>query len=69
MLGPSVRMMDKLEYHLLGINVLAQGHNAVTPVRLGPTTLQPRVKRSTTEPLRSLLLCDFNLYISTLIIG
>ena len=34
---------------------LAQGHNAVTPVRLEPTTPRPRVKHSTTEPLRSLL--------------
>ena len=33
---------------------LAQGHNAVTPVRLEPAALQSRVKHSTTEPLRSL---------------
>ena len=33
---------------------LAQGHNAVTPVRLEPTALRSRVKHSTTEPLRSL---------------
>ena len=33
---------------------LAQAHNAVTPLRLKPTTLQSRVKHSTTEPLRSL---------------
>ena len=32
---------------------LAQGHNAVTPVRLEPTALWSRVKHSTTEPLRS----------------
>ena len=32
---------------------LAQGHNAVMPVRLEPAVLQSRVKRSTTEPLRS----------------
>ena len=35
------------------INVLAQGHNAVTPVRLEPAALRSRVKHSTTEPLRS----------------
>ena len=35
---------------------LAQGHNAVTPVRLKPTALWPRVKHSTTEPLRSRML-------------
>ena len=36
------------------INVLAQGHNAVTPVRLEPAAPRSRVKHSTTEPLRSL---------------
>ena len=34
---------------------LAQGHNAVTPVRLEPAAPRSRVKLSTTEPLRSLL--------------
>ena len=34
------------------INVLAQGHNAVTPVRLEPAAPRSRVKHSTTEPLR-----------------
>ena len=29
---------------------LAQGHNAVTPVRLKHAALQSRVKHSTTEP-------------------
>ena len=29
---------------------LAQGHNAVTPVRLEPTAPQPGVKHSTTVP-------------------
>ena len=38
---------------------LAQGHNAVTQVRLEPTASQSRVKHSTTEPLRSLFLKDF----------
>ena len=31
---------------------LAQGHNAVTPVRFEPAGLWSRVKHSTTEPLR-----------------
>ena len=38
----------------LGIMCLAQGHNAVTPVRLKPVAPRSRVKHSTTEPLRSL---------------
>ena len=33
---------------------LAQGHNAVTPVRLEPASPRSRVKHSTTEPLRSI---------------
>ena len=33
---------------------LAQGHNAVTPVRLKPAAPWSRVKHSTTEPLHSL---------------
>ena len=33
---------------------LAQGHNAVTPVRLEPAVPRSRAKHSTTEPLRSL---------------
>ena len=37
----------------LGLMCLAQGHNAVTPVRLDPVAPQSRVKHSTTEPLRS----------------
>ena len=41
---------------------LAQGHNAVTPVRLEPAALRSRVKHSTTEPLRSL----FHRWINTL---
>ena len=35
------------------INVLAQGHNTVTPVRLDPAAPRSRVKHSTTEPLSS----------------
>ena len=38
----------------LGVMCLAQGHNAVTPVRLEPAAPLSRVKHSTTEPLRSL---------------
>ena len=37
------------------MNVLAQGHNAVTPVMLEPAALRSRVKHSTTERLRSLI--------------
>ena len=36
---------------------LAQGHNAVKPVRLQPAAHRSRVKHSTTEPLRSLCSC------------
>ena len=32
---------------------LAQGHNAVTPMKLEPAAVRSRVKHSTTEPLRS----------------
>ena len=34
---------------------LAQGHNAVTPVRFEPAASRSQVKHSTTEPLRSLI--------------
>ena len=37
-----------------GLICLAQGHNAVTPVRLEPATLQSQDKHSTTEPLAPL---------------
>ena len=37
-----------------GLLCLAQGHNAVMPVRLETATPRPRVKRSTTEPLHSI---------------
>ena len=40
----------------LGLMCLAQGHKAVTPVRLEPADLRSRVKHSTAEPLRSLQL-------------
>ena len=35
--------------------VLLKDHNAVTPVRLEPAAPRPRVKHSSTEPLRSLM--------------
>ena len=35
---------------LQGLMCLAQGHKAVTVVRLEPAALQSRVKHSTTEP-------------------
>ena len=35
---------------------LAQGHNAVTPVKLKPATRLSRVKHSTTDPLGSLII-------------
>ena len=38
----------------LGLMCLAQGHNAVTSVRLKQAAPRSRVKHSTTEPLRSL---------------
>ena len=37
-----------------GLMCIAQGHNAVSPVRLEPTSPRSRVKHSTTEALRSL---------------
>ena len=42
-----------LNQYYARINVLAQGHNAVTPVRLEPAAPRSGVKHSTTEPLRS----------------
>ena len=44
-----------LDQYYAWINVHAQGHNAVTPVRLEPAAPRSRVKHSTTEPLRSLV--------------
>ena len=40
-----------------GLMCLAQGHNAVTPIRLEPTALRSQVKRSNTEPLRFPICC------------
>ena len=42
---------------------LAQGHNAVTPVRLKPEAPRSPVKHSTTEPLRSLYVCLVCMYV------
>ena len=42
-----------LNQYLARINVPAQGHNTVIPMRLEPATPGSRVKHSTTEPLRS----------------
>ena len=42
-----------LKQYKARINVLAQGHKAVTPVRLAPAAPRSQVKHSTTEPLRS----------------
>ena len=39
----------------VGLMCVAQGHSAVTPVRLEPMVLRSRIKHSTTEPLRSLV--------------
>ena len=36
---------------------LAQGYNAVTPVRLEPAASRSRVKHFTTEPVRSQCVC------------
>ena len=44
------RVNDKL-----GLMCLAQGHNAVTSMRLESAAPRSRVKHSTTEPLRSLI--------------
>ena len=43
---------------------LAQGHNAVAPVRLEPVDPWSQVKHTTTEPLHSqyLNLCDIRIY-------
>ena len=47
----------------LGLMCLAQGHNAVTPVRFEPAAPPSRVKHSTTEPLRSkICICDYFCY-------
>ena len=42
--------LPRLNQYLARINVLAQGHNAVMPVRLKPMAPQLQVKHSTTEP-------------------
>ena len=35
----------------MGLMYIAQGHNAVSLVKLKPATLQSQIKLSTTEPL------------------
>ena len=42
-----------VDQYLARINVLAQGHNGVKPVRLEPAAPRSRGKHSTTEPLHS----------------
>ena len=46
--------LPELNQYEARINVLAQGYNAVAPVRLEPVAPLSRVKHSTTESLRSL---------------
>ena len=46
------------------INVFAQGHNAVKPVRLEPAALRSQVEHSTTEPLRSLSILQQQTFIA-----
>ena len=53
-----------LNQYLARINVLAQGHNAVTPVRLEPMAPQSWAKHSNTEPL--CYLC-YTCYISNIV--
>ena len=48
--------LQGLNQYQARINVLAQGHNTVTPVRLQPATPRSRVKHCTTEPMRFLTL-------------
>ena len=52
------------------INVLAQGHNTVTSVRLEPDAPRSRVGHSTTEPLHYpfFIFCDtFTVYIKFIV--
>ena len=46
----------------------AQGHSAVTSVRLEPATPRSQVKHSTTESLRSLLIQDMLIVLNFLMI-
>ena len=55
----SLRLRQGITITKLGLMYLAQGYNAVTPVRLEPVALRSRVKHSTIEPLRSLCLWIF----------
>ena len=47
--------LSGLNQYYARINVLAQGHNTVMPVRLELAAPRSRVKHSTTEPLRSVV--------------
>ena len=49
----------------LELMCLAQGHNAVTPMRLKTADFQSRVKHSTTEPLRTHTCICTHLYLYT----
>ena len=49
-----------------GLMCLAQGHNAMTQVRLEPVALPSRVEHSTTEPLPSSHLDETKKYLETL---
>ena len=53
-----------LNQYLVRINVLAEGYNAVTLVRLQPMAPLSSVKHSTTEPLRSLF---YTCYLSKIV--
>ena len=48
-----IKGLPGLNQYLARINVLVQGHNTVTPVRLKPVAPLSRDKHSTTKPLRS----------------
>ena len=54
------------DLYLARINVLAQGHNALTPVKFEPAAPRSRVKHSTTEPLRSLCVYSDLMFANTL---
>ena len=58
-----------LNQYLAGIDVFAQGHNAVTPVRLEHAAPWSQVKHSTTEPLRSSLSTNESLGSNHLLTG
>ena len=51
---PVQSYFNYFEEYILGLMCLAQGHNAVMPMRLEPAALLVGVKHSTTEPMGSL---------------